>query len=90
MGIIASFRERMSQPLFYEGLRDRILPRVDRGELPLDTPLSSIADSLDLVELMLGLEEMKIEVDVPIKTVGDFLWLVKKIEFRKARTGSSD
>jgi acyl carrier protein len=76
----------MSQPIFYEGLRDRILPKVESGELSLDTPLSSIADSLDLVELTLELEEMKVEVDVPIKTVGDFLWLVKNIEFRKSRT----
>ncbi len=79
----------MSRPIFYEGLRDRILPKVERGELSLDTPLSSIADSLDLVELMLELEEMNIEIDVPIKTVGDYLWLVKKIEYRKFRTGSS-
>jgi len=49
----------------------------------------SIADSLDLVELTLELEEMKIEIDVPIYAVGDFLWLVKKIEYQKFRTGSS-
>ena len=80
----------MSQPIFYEGLRDRILPRVERGELQMETPLSSITDSLDLVELALELEELNIEIDVPIKTVGDYLWLVKKIEFRKSRTGSPD
>jgi hypothetical protein len=90
MGVIESFRKRRSRPVFYEGLRDRILPKVDSGELPLDTPLSSIADSLDLVELTLELEEMKIEIDVPIKTVGDFLWLVKNIELRKSRTGSAN
>jgi hypothetical protein len=80
----------MSRPIFYEGLRDRILPRVERGELPLEIPLASIADSLDLIELELELGEMGIEIDIPIKTVGDFLWLVKKIEFRKSRTGSAD
>jgi acyl carrier protein len=90
MGIIESIRDRMSRPIFYEGLRDRIFPKVERGELSLDTPLSSIADSLDLVALMLELEEMNIEIDIPIKTVGDFLWLVKKIEYRKFRTGSSE
>ncbi len=89
MRIMESIRNRMSRPIFYEGLRDRILPKVERGELSLDATLSSIADSLDLVELTLELEEMKIEIDVPIYAVGDFLWLVKKIEYRKFRTGSS-
>ena len=79
----------MSLPIFYEGLRDRILPKVERGGLSLDTPLSSIADSLDLIELDLELGEMGFEISVPIKSVGDFLWLVKKIEYRKFRTGSS-
>jgi acyl carrier protein len=90
MGIIESIRDRMSRPIFYEGLRDRILPKVERGELSLDTPLSSIADSLDLIELDLELEEMGFEISVPIKSIGDFLWLVKKIEYRKFRTGSSE
>jgi hypothetical protein len=54
------------------------------------THLYPIADSLDLVELTLELEEMKVEIDVPIKTVGDFLWLVKNIELRKSRTGSAN
>jgi len=80
----------MSRPLFYESLRDRILPRIERSELSLDTPLSSIADSLDMVELDLELGEMGFEISVPIKSVGDFLWLVKKIEYRKFRTGSSE
>ena len=80
----------MSRPIFYEGLRDRILPKVERGKLSLDTPLSSIANSLDLIELDLELEEMRFEISVPIKSVGDFLWLVKKIEYRKFRTGSSE
>jgi len=79
----------MSRPIFYEGLRDRILPKVERGEFSLDTPLSSIADSLDLIELDLELGEMGLEISVPIKSVGDFLWLVKKIEYRKFRMGSS-
>jgi hypothetical protein len=87
MGVIESFRKRRTRPVFYEGLRDRILPKVDSGELPFDTPLSSIADSLDLVELTLELEEMKVEIDVSIKTVGDFVWLVRNIELRKSRTG---
>ncbi len=90
MGIIESFQKRLSRPIFYEGLRDRILPKVERGELSLDAPLSAIADSLDLVELHLELEEMGFEISVPIKSIGDFLWLVKKIEYRKFRTGSSE
>jgi acyl carrier protein len=90
MGIIESIRDRMSRPIFYEGLRDRIFPKVERVELSLDTPLSSIADSLDLIELDLELEEMGFEISVPIKSIGDFLWLVKKIEYRKFRTRSSE
>jgi acyl carrier protein len=90
MRIIAEFRKTVSRSLTHEDLRDRILPRVDRGELSPDTPLSSIADSLDLVELLMELEEMRIEPDVPINTVGDFLWLVKMIEFRKSRTAPRD
>jgi hypothetical protein len=90
MGIIESFRKRMSRPIFYEGLRDRILPKVERGELPLHAPLTKYADSLDLVELSLEMEELGLDIDVPIKTVGDFLWLVKKIEFHKYRRGLSD
>jgi acyl carrier protein len=90
MRIIESMRDRMSRPIFYAGLRDRILPKIERGELSLDTPLSSIGDSLDLVELTLELEKMKIEIDVPIHTVSDFLWLVKKIEFQKFRTQPPD
>jgi hypothetical protein len=89
MGILESFQKRLSRPIFYEGLRDRILEKVGRGELQLDTPLTSIADSLDLIELQMEVEEMGFEISVPIKTVGDFLWLVKKIEYRKFRTGSS-
>jgi len=85
MGVIESFRKRMSRPIFCEGLRDRILPKVERGELSLETPLSKFADSLDLVELQLELEESGIDIDVPIKTVGDFLWLVKKIELHTYR-----
>jgi acyl carrier protein len=77
----------MSKPIFYEGLRDRILDKVERGELQLDAPLTSIADSLDLIELQMEVEEMGFEISVPITTVGDFLWLVKKIEYRKFRTG---
>ncbi len=89
MRTIENIQARMSRPIFYEGLRDRILPKVERGELSLDTPLSSIADSLDLIELDLELGEMGLEISVPIKSVGDFLWLVKKIEYRKFRMGSS-
>ena len=90
MGIIAGLRRLTTQPVFYEGLRDRILPKVETGEMRFDTPLSSIADSLDLVELTLELEEMKVEIDVPIRTVGDFLWLAKNIEFRKSQKSSTD
>jgi hypothetical protein len=89
MGVIESFRKRMGRPIFYEGLRDRILPKVERGELSLETPLSKYADSLDLVELDLEIGEMGFDINVPIKTIGDFLWLVKKIEYRKFRMGSS-
>jgi len=88
MSMIEGLRDRMSRPIFYEGLRDRIVPKVERGELSLDKPFLSIADSLDIVELDLEIREMGFDISVPIETVGDFLWLVKKIEYRKFRTGS--
>jgi len=89
MRIVERIRDRLSQPIFYEDLRDRTLNKIERGELQLDAPLISIADSLDLVELQMEVEEMGFEISVPITTVGDFLWLVKKIEYRKFRTGCS-
>jgi len=90
MRLIEQIRNRAPRSIFYEDLRDRILPRVEAGELSLDTPLASIADSLELVELQMEVEEMGFEISVPITTVGDFLWLVKKIEYRKFRMESSE
>jgi hypothetical protein len=52
--------------------------------------LSSALDSLGIVQLTLEMEEMGFEPSVPIKTVGDLLWLLKAIEFqlqRKKRPG---
>jgi hypothetical protein len=47
--------------------------------------LSSVLDSLDLLQLTLEIEEIGFEPNVPIKTVGDLLWLLKAIEFQLQR-----
>jgi acyl carrier protein len=45
--------------------------------------LSSVLDSLDTVQLTMEIEELGIEPTVPIKTVGDLLWLLNAIELRR-------
>jgi hypothetical protein len=57
----------------------------ESGELTLDMELSSVLHSLDIVQLTMETEEMGIEPTVPIKTVGDLLWLLKAIDFKLQR-----
>ena len=47
--------------------------------------LTSVLDSLDTVELMAEIEELGVEATVPIKSVGDLLWLFKAIELKHER-----
>lgn len=68
---------------FYIGLRDTVLARIKSGKLTEDMELSSALDSLDTVQLQMELEELGIEPTVPIKSVGDLLWLFKAIELKR-------
>jgi acyl carrier protein len=68
---------------FYVDLRETVLAQIESGELTTDMELSSVLDSLDRVQLMMEVEELGIEPTVPIRTVGDLLWLLKAIELRR-------
>jgi hypothetical protein len=68
---------------FYIGLRDTLLARIRSGKLTEDTELSSALNSLDTVQLTMESEELGIQPTVPIKSVGDLLWLLKAIDFKR-------
>jgi acyl carrier protein len=68
---------------FYVDLRETLLARIESGELTEDMESSSALDSLDTVQLTMEIEELGIEPTVPIKTVGDLLWLLNAIELRR-------
>lgn len=82
--MLRNLRERLTEP-YYLGLRDSLRARIESGELTENMELSSVLDSLDRVQLTLEIEEMGFESSVPIKTVGDLLWLLKAIEFQLQR-----
>jgi hypothetical protein len=67
----------------YARLRDSLHARIASGEVTESTELSSVLDSLDWVMLTMEIEETGIEPTVPIKTVGDLLWLLKAIDFQR-------
>lgn len=75
-------QSRMNEP-FYIGLRDTVLARINSGKLTEDTDLSQALDSLDRVQLEMELQELGIETTVPIKSVGDLLWLFKAVDLRR-------
>lgn len=52
-----------------------------------DSDLSKVLDSLDLVELTMEVEESGVEPAVEIKTVRDFLWLCRAMDFQRQRRG---
>jgi hypothetical protein len=56
--------------------------RIAKGEVSEDTDISSVFESLDLVEIEMEAEELGMDTLVPIRTVGDLLWLLKAIELR--------
>jgi len=68
---------------FYIDLRDTVLAQIKSGKLTEDMELSSVLDSLDTVQLMLEIEELGIEPTVPIRSVGDLLWLFKAVELKR-------
>ena len=89
--LLHKIRERLTKPYHVE-LQEKILARIKSGEWTAETPLSAVLDawfrdSLDLVEFQMIVEEES--SDVPINTVGDLLWLLKAIEFRRQRRRNS-
>jgi acyl carrier protein len=68
---------------FHVDLRETVLARIESGELTEDVELSSVLDSLDRVQPTMEIEELGIEPTLPIKTVGDLLWLLNAIELRR-------
>ena len=85
--LLRTIRERLTKPYHVE-LQEKILTRIQSGEWTEETPLSAVVDawftdSLDFVEFQMTLEEES--SDVPINTVGNLLWLLKAVEFRRQR-----
>ena len=78
----------MTKPYHLE-LQDNILARIKSGQLTEETELPVAMhvlnmDSLDIMELEMMIEE-EVSEAVPIKTVGDLLWLLKASELRHER-----
>jgi hypothetical protein len=69
----------------YCEMRRRVLDRIASGQLTEDTALSKVLDSLELIELTSEVEESGVEPAVEIKTVQDFLWLCKAMDFQSQR-----
>jgi hypothetical protein len=79
--VLREIQSRIKKP-YWQDLRDTVLARIKSGKLTQDMELTSVLDSLDTVELMAEIEEFGIEATVPIKSVGDLLWLFKAIELK--------
>ena len=82
MNILAKVQSHIKQ-FFHMDLRESVLARIQSGELTEEMELSSVLDSLDTVQLTMEIEEFGIEPTVPLKTVGDLLWLLNAIELRR-------
>jgi acyl carrier protein len=67
---------------FHKDLRDTILAQIGAGKLTEDMELSSVLDSLETVQLTMEIEELG-GPTVPIKSVGDLLWLFKAIDLKR-------
>jgi hypothetical protein len=80
--MLREIQSRLKDP-HYVGLRDAVLARIKSGKLTEDMSVSEVLDSLDTVELTMELEELGIETTVPIKSVGDLLWLFKALDLRR-------
>ena len=74
----------------YQVIRRNVLARISAGTLTEDSELSRALDSLELVELTMTVEESGIEPTIEIKTVRDFLWLCKAMDFRLQRRQGPD
>jgi acyl carrier protein len=81
--MLREIRSRIKEP-FHLGLRDTVLAQINSGKLTEGMELSSVLDSLDTVQLTMEIEELGIEPPtVPIKSVGDLLWLFKAIDLKR-------
>jgi acyl carrier protein len=69
----------------YREMRRNILAQLASGRLSEDSDLSKVLDSLELVELTMEIEESGVEPAIEIKTVRDFLWLCRAMDFRRER-----
>jgi len=69
----------------YREMRKNVLAQISAGRLTEDSQLSKVLDSLELVELTMEAEESGVEPAVEIKTVKDFLWLCRAIDFQRQR-----
>jgi hypothetical protein len=75
---------RTVEPVYRE-MRRNILAKLAAGRLTEDSVLSEVLDSLELVELTAEVEESGVEPAVEIKTVRDFLWLCRAMDFDRQR-----
>lgn len=74
----------VAEPEYCE-MRTNILAQLASGRLTEDSDLSKVLDSLELVELTMEVEESGVEPAVEIKTVRDFLWLCRAMDFQRQR-----
>ena len=77
---------RAVEPQYCE-MRRNILAQLASGRLTEDSDLSKVLDSLKFVELTMEAEESGVEPAIEIKTVRDFLWLCKAMDFQRQRRG---
>ena len=70
---------------WYCGMRKYVQKKIASGQLNEESDLSKALDSLELVELTLEAQESGVEPAVEIKTVRDFLWLCRAIDFQRRR-----
>jgi acyl carrier protein len=69
----------------YCKIRRNILAKLAASRLTEDSVLSKVLDSLELVELTMEIEESGVEPAIEIKTVRDFLWLCRAMDFQHQR-----
>jgi hypothetical protein len=75
---------RVTEPLYCE-MRRNVFTQIAKGRLTEDSDLSNVLESLELVELTMEAEEAGVEPAIEIKTVRDFLWLCKAMDFQRQR-----
>jgi hypothetical protein len=88
MKMLREIQSRNEEP-FYLGLRKSVLAQIKSGEVTEEMELSLVLDSLDTVQLTMEIEDLGIEPTVPLRSVGDLLWLFKAIDLKRERSGFS-